>query len=317
VLLLVQFVSVWCSVLQCVAACCSVLQCVAVCCSVLQCVAVWRSVLQCGTVCCYCCSVVQCVVVCCSVLQRGVVWCSVLIAVVVPANSWPIAIVLEANSYMLSICCSVLQCVAVCCSVLQCVAVLQCAAAFSSVQTAGCLSFRAIIMYVKVAFQVRGVCYTHIHSWCKPCRTNLWMKWVTSHMSMNERSHVTHIYQWNESRDKSHFIHRYMPHTSSHDISHVAHIYEWNESRDTCLWMKWVTWHISRVSITWCMPHTCIFDIPHTSIHAILIKKARETLELPQTSRAKPVQCYSTHQEKHSWYPSHIHSWHMSCHTYL
>jgi len=31
----------------------------------------------------------------------------------------------------------------------------------------------------------------------------------------------------------------------------------------------------------------------------IWIKKLGETLHLPQTSRANPVQCYSTHQEKH------------------
>ena len=34
----VQYVAVWCNMLQCAAVCCSVLQCVAVCCSVLQCV---------------------------------------------------------------------------------------------------------------------------------------------------------------------------------------------------------------------------------------------------------------------------------------
>ena len=38
------------------------------------------------------------------------------------------------------------------------------------------------------------------------------------------------------------------------------------------------------------------------SVHkSIWIKKARGTLELPQTSRANPVQCYSTHQEKRNW----------------
>ena len=31
---------------------------------------------------------------------------------------------------------------------------------------------------------------------------------------------------------------------------------------------------------------------------SILIQKARGTLDLPQNSRANPVQCYSTHQEK-------------------
>ena len=43
-----------------------VLQCVTVCCSVLQCVAVWRSVLQYGA---ECCSVMQSVAVYCSVSQ--------------------------------------------------------------------------------------------------------------------------------------------------------------------------------------------------------------------------------------------------------
>jgi len=64
--IVVSFVSVVCSVLQCGAVCCSVLQCVAVCCSVLQCVAVCCSVWQCVAV---CCSALQCVAVCCSVWQ--------------------------------------------------------------------------------------------------------------------------------------------------------------------------------------------------------------------------------------------------------
>jgi len=67
--------------LQCVTVCCSVLQCVAVCCSVLQCVAVCCSVSQCAAV---CCSMLQCVVVCCSMLQCGAV--RVLTFVVVSAR---------------------------------------------------------------------------------------------------------------------------------------------------------------------------------------------------------------------------------------
>jgi len=73
VLLVLQCVVVFCSVMQCVAVDVSfkvlhVLQCVAVCCSVMQCVAVDVSfkvllVLQCVAV---CCSVLQCVAVCCS-----------------------------------------------------------------------------------------------------------------------------------------------------------------------------------------------------------------------------------------------------------
>ena len=61
----------------CVAACCSVLllQYVAVCCSVLQCVAVCFSVLQYAAM---CCSVLQCAAVCCGVLQYAAVCCSVL-----------------------------------------------------------------------------------------------------------------------------------------------------------------------------------------------------------------------------------------------
>jgi len=51
-----QYVAVFCSVLQCVAACCSVLQRAAVCCSILQYIAV-------------CCSVLQRVAVCGRLLQ--------------------------------------------------------------------------------------------------------------------------------------------------------------------------------------------------------------------------------------------------------
>jgi len=77
---------VWCIVVQFVAVCCSVLQCVAVlytceelvveqcntlCCSVLQYVAVCYSMLQCVAVLYTCEELVakQCVTVCCSVLQ--------------------------------------------------------------------------------------------------------------------------------------------------------------------------------------------------------------------------------------------------------
>ena len=38
--------------------------------------------------------------------------------------------------------------------------------------------------------------------------------------------------------------------------------------------------------------------IKFTTHKSIWIKQARGTLDLPQTSRANPVQCYSTHQEK-------------------
>jgi len=86
---MLQYVAVWCSMVQCVAVCCngrivntsiyyfqqhvglallccSVLQYVAVRCSALQCVAVRYSALQCGAV---WCSMLQCVAVCCSVVQ--------------------------------------------------------------------------------------------------------------------------------------------------------------------------------------------------------------------------------------------------------
>ena len=107
VMRVLQYVAVYCSVLQCAASCfsmqraavcCSVLQClqcVAACCSVLQRVAVCCSVLQCIAAC--CCILLWCVAVCCSVLQCAAVCCSVLQCV--------------------AVCCSVLQCVAVCCSV--------------------------------------------------------------------------------------------------------------------------------------------------------------------------------------------------------
>jgi len=36
----------------------------------------------------------------------------------------------------------------------------------------------------------------------------------------------------------------------------------------------------------------------HLHLHSIWMNKAWWTLSLPQTSRANPVQCYSTHQEK-------------------
>jgi len=116
-------------------------------------------------------------------------------------------------------------------------------------------------------------------------------------------------------------------------------MYEWNEScrpylwmkwsPDTYLWMKWVTWHRSRVSITSCMSHTCIFDIPPTSIHAILIKKARGTLDLPQFKAVEQTLYNATvpikksildisHTSIHDTHPfmTHIHSRHMSRHTY-
>jgi len=60
--------------------------CGEVCCSVLQYVAVWCSVVQCGAVCyslevlcgALCCCVFECIAVCCSVLQSVAVCCSVL-----------------------------------------------------------------------------------------------------------------------------------------------------------------------------------------------------------------------------------------------
>jgi len=61
-----SFVAVCCSMLQCVAVCCSVLQCVAVCCSVLQCVAVCCSVVLSFVRLCW---EVPYVAVCCSALQ--------------------------------------------------------------------------------------------------------------------------------------------------------------------------------------------------------------------------------------------------------
>jgi len=95
---MLQYVGVFCSVLQCelsvlsscrrycqvlwVTVCCSVMQYVAVCCSMLQCAAVLvignvtlytSCVLQCVAV---CHSVLQCVTVCCSVLHRDAVRCS-------------------------------------------------------------------------------------------------------------------------------------------------------------------------------------------------------------------------------------------------
>jgi len=40
-------------------------------------------------------------------------------------------------------------------------------------------------------------------------------------------------------------------------------------------------------------------DCVQTVDKSIFIKQARGTLDLPQTSRANPVECYSTHQEMH------------------
>ena len=50
--MMLLYIAVSCSVLQCVAVYCSALQCAAVCCSVLQCAAVSRHLLQRDTVCC-------------------------------------------------------------------------------------------------------------------------------------------------------------------------------------------------------------------------------------------------------------------------
>jgi len=93
--LLLQCVTVCCSVLQCVAVCCSVLQCVAVCCRALQCVAAKpdRST-QCTSTqnphiprqyhtarvnggASLMCSVLQSVAVCCSALQCVTLYCHV------------------------------------------------------------------------------------------------------------------------------------------------------------------------------------------------------------------------------------------------
>ena len=93
--------SVCCSVLRCVAVCCSVLhsmlQCVSVCCRMLQCVAV-------------CCSVLQCVAMCCNELQCADADCDDVKHPV--HNSFSVL-------QRVAVCCSVLQCVAVCYSVLQ------------------------------------------------------------------------------------------------------------------------------------------------------------------------------------------------------
>ena len=73
VVLLLQCVAVYYSMVQCLAVCCSMLQCVAVCCSVLQhmrratCGLQVLSLLQCVAV---CCSMLQCVAMCSSVLQK-------------------------------------------------------------------------------------------------------------------------------------------------------------------------------------------------------------------------------------------------------
>ena len=78
--IVLQYVAVYCSVIQFDAVWCSNSTRLAqifrgyVCYSVLQCVAVYCSVLQCVAV---CCSVLQCVAVCCGVLQRVAVCCSV------------------------------------------------------------------------------------------------------------------------------------------------------------------------------------------------------------------------------------------------
>ena len=105
------------------------------CCSVLQFVAVWCSVLQCVA----CCSVLQHVAVCCSVLQCGIVCCNVSRVAVRRS-----ALVDDARTAYdealalgdLSMCCSLSQYVAECCCVLQCVAMccmMQCVAVRRSV----------------------------------------------------------------------------------------------------------------------------------------------------------------------------------------
>ena len=81
-----QWVTAWCSVVQCGAVCCSVLQSVAVCCIVLQCVAriyqvpmieALHTTLQRKHVDCFT-FVLQNVADCCSVLQRVAACCNVL-----------------------------------------------------------------------------------------------------------------------------------------------------------------------------------------------------------------------------------------------
>jgi len=60
--------------------------------------------------------------------------------------------------------------------------------------------------------------------------------------------------------------------------------------------------HVYMYICTWGVTSSAIIDDVYdyeiqTAHQSILIKKAQGTLDLPQTSPANPVQCYSTRQE--------------------
>jgi len=122
-----QYVTVFCSVLQCIAACCTLALewCRFLCCCVLQSVVV-------------CCTAVHCVAACCYMLQLVAACCNVVQIISshdTLANKHPTGARLRNSNQQRLVrvscsvlqygvmCCSMLQSVAMCCNVLQCDAV--------------------------------------------------------------------------------------------------------------------------------------------------------------------------------------------------
>jgi len=83
---------------------------------------------------------------------------------------------------------------------------------------------------------------------------------------------------------------------------HICRLVAWVRRGCTTVWV-WsgctTVWVWSGCTTVWVSSGCTTVWITH-----LWIKRARETLDLPQTSRANPVQCYSTHLEQSVQYPS-------------
>jgi len=107
---------------------------------------------------------------------------------------------------------------------------------------------------------------------------------------------VVHV--WNMKHDTSKarqhdnfILHMYM--TTSSSLGTWEDVMGWEVIQT---WEDVMGWEVKQT----CMKHVAISPHIHRQYKkSIWIKQAREPLDLPETSRANPAQCYSTHQEMH------------------
>jgi len=183
-----------------------------------------------------------------------------------------------------AVCCDMLQYAAVCCSVLQCAAMCRNVLQYFAVCCSNLPLLPSRFLSVALSYSLRHYCQA-FHSLHTNTHTDAETHSHTdtqTHSHSNTQTYKQKNIQTHKRTDAQTHRHRHTythTHTQTHPSIHTR--------------------ASTRTSV---LEHVMLDHQKQNkqTVHKSIWKKqAQGTLDLPQTSGANPVQCYSTHQEKH------------------